>query len=98
MIKLSKLIIALILFVSLCPQGFAEVDWNIQSTLKFDATPLDIALSPDGKSVFVLTDGGDILVYDSGGTLKEKIAVGFHVDQIRIDPRGGQAFCHQSSE
>ena len=92
MIKLWKFIIVLILFVSLCPYGYAEIDWNIQSTLKFDATPLDIALSPDGNSVFVLTDGGDILVYDSKGTLKDKIAVGFHVDQIKIDPRGDRLF------
>jgi hypothetical protein len=92
MIKLAKFMIVLVLFVTIGPLSFAEVAWDIQSTLKFDATPLDIALSPDGKSVFVLTDGGDILIYDSKGTLKDKIAVGLHVDQIRIGPRGDRLF------
>jgi len=92
MMKLAKFITVLILFVTIGPFSFAEVDWDIQSTLKFDAAPLDIALSLDGNSIFVLTEGGNILIYDSEGTLQDKIAVGPHVDQIRIDPRGDRLF------
>ena len=92
MIKLSKFITAFVLLLTISPLCFAEVDWDIQSTLKFDATPLDIAVSPDGNSVFVLTDGGDILIYDPNGNLKDKIAAGLHIDKIKIGPRGDRLF------
>lgn len=92
MIKLGKCIIVLFLFASFSSMSFAEVDWNVQNTLKFNETPVDTAISPDGNSIFVLTDSGHILIYDSKGTLKDKISVGLHVDQIKIDSRGDRLF------
>lgn len=92
MIKLAKCITVFVLLIIICPLSFAEVDWSIENTLKFDETPVDTAISPDGNSVFVLTNGGHILIYDSQGILKDKITVGLHVDQIKIDPRGDRLF------
>jgi DNA-binding beta-propeller fold protein YncE len=73
-------------------QVLAAVEWRIEKTVKTDAVPADMTISPDGRSVFVLTDEGNVLIYDQNGKLKETITVGPHVDQIRIGPRGERLF------
>jgi len=67
-------------------QGLAFVEWNIHKTLKLDTQPLDVVVSQNGNSIFVLTESGKILVYSSDGNLKDKIDVGNHVDQIKPGP------------
>jgi len=84
-IKLSLVPVILIL-VAAGTAGAATVEWNIQNTLKTDAVPIDVAVSADGKSIFVLTEDGKILIYDSDGELTETIKVGAHVDRISIGP------------
>ncbi len=66
----------------------ASVEWNVLKTLQLEAAPIDVALSQDGKLIFVLTDQGQILIYSSGGPLKDKIDVGNHFDHIKVGPRG----------
>jgi DNA-binding beta-propeller fold protein YncE len=60
--------------------------------LKPDAVPIDVAVSPDGKSTFVLTDKGAVLIYDAQGDLKDTIKVGPDIDRIAIGPRGERMF------
>ena len=86
------LILVSIVFLTAASRVYATVEWNIQNTVKTEAVPLDVALSPDGKSVFVLTDDGKVLIYNRNGKLKDTIRVGTHVDQIRIGPSGEQLF------
>ena len=71
-------------------QGAVEID--LEKTLKPDAVPIDVAVSPDGKSTFVLTDKGSVLVYDEQGDLKDTINVGPHIDRIEIGPSGERLF------
>ena len=71
-------------------QGAVEID--LEKTLKPDAAPIDVAVSPDGKSTFVLTDKGTVLIYDEQGDLKDTINVGSHIDRIEIDPSGERLF------
>ena len=71
-------------------QGAVEID--LEKTLKPDAAPIDVAVSPDGKSTFVLTEKGTVLIYDEQGDLKDTINVGPHIDQIAIDPSGERLF------
>jgi DNA-binding beta-propeller fold protein YncE len=66
----------------------ASVEWNVLKTLQLEAAPIDVAVSPDGKLIFVLTEQGQILIYSSGGPLKDKIDVGNHFDHIKVGPRG----------
>ena len=66
----------------------ADLEWEITRTLEIDGIPIDVALSPDGRKLFVLTDRGSILVYTSGNTPTDKIEVGSHVDQIKVGPKG----------
>jgi DNA-binding beta-propeller fold protein YncE len=65
-----------------------NVEWNILKTLKLDATPLDVAITPDGRRIYVLTDQGEIIVYSSTQNVEAKIEVGRHVDQLKLGPRG----------
>ena len=65
-----------------------NVEWNVYQTLQLDATPLDVAITPDGRRIFVLTEQGEILVYSPNKKLEAKIDVGQQVDQIKLGPRG----------
>ena len=71
--------------------SFASVEWGLEHTLQMDQPPLDVAVSPDGKHIFVLTESG-IFVYSQDGKLEDKIDVGYPVDQMKIGPGGKQLF------
>lgn len=85
-------ILALASVLVFCLPGFAEVEWEIQETLKLDSPPLDVAISADGKWLFVLTDKGSIIIYSSNGTEQDKIDVGDHVDKIEVGSTGDILF------
>jgi len=86
---LALLIIALI---AIPFQANAEVEWQIENTLKPGQPPLDVAVAPNGQWIFVLTADGSILIYDSNGKLEDTIKVGTHIDQIRVGPGGEELF------
>ena len=65
-----------------------NVEWNILKTFKLDATPIDVAITPDGRRIYVLTDQGEILVYSSTQIIEGRIEVGKHVDHLKLGPRG----------
>jgi len=87
--KRTKLCFVLIIAFFLLAVSLAHsaVEWKIQKTLKTDSVPLDVTVSQNGRSIFILTEEGDVLIYDREGTLTDTIKVGTHVDQIRIGPR-----------
>ena len=72
--------------------GSETLDWEVLDTLQLDATPLDVAISADGKTVFVLTQKGSIQIYQVNGRLTDKIEVGEQIDQIQLSPNGEQLF------
>jgi DNA-binding beta-propeller fold protein YncE len=63
------------------------VESQVYRTLKLDAAPIDMAISPDGRRLFVLTDQGEVLVYSSATNIEATINVGQNVDQIKIGPQ-----------
>ena len=65
-----------------------NVEWNVYKTLQLEESPIDVALSPDGRRIFVLNDQGEIVIYSSAGKIEAKIDVGKHVDQLKLGPRG----------
>ena len=87
--KLAKLCFVLIIafFLLAVSPAYSAVEWNIKKTLKTDSVPLDVSVSQNGRSIFILTEEGDVLIYDREGTLTDTIKVGTHVDQIKIGPR-----------
>jgi len=62
----------------------ASVDWEINKAYKFDASPLDVASSVDGKRVFVLAEGGKVLIYDEDGNLTDTVPVDPSMDKLSI--------------
>jgi DNA-binding beta-propeller fold protein YncE len=86
----SIIVLTLIVVLGAFTTGLASdnVELNILKTLKLDATPLDVVITPDGRRIYVLTDQGEILVYSSTQNVEAKIDVGQHVDQLKLGPRG----------
>lgn len=82
------LAIGFVLFSISSLQASEAVEWTILKTLKLDAAPIDMAVSPDGKSIFVLTEQGKIIVYSANGEAEATLEVGPQVDKIRLGPRG----------
>jgi len=71
---------------------FAAVEINLQKTLATDGVPVDVVVSQDGNLTFVLTDNGNVLIYDRIGNLTDTVEIGPHIDQIEIGPRGERLF------
>ena len=88
-IKIPVLLAIVIVMISLSRLEASDgVDWSILKTLKLDAAPIDMAVSPDGRRIFVLTDQGKIIVYSADGEEEASLEVGPQVDEIRLGPEG----------
>jgi len=92
MIRTILILWAAMLLVAPAAMGSATVEWELLNTLKLDAPPLDVAISPDGNTVFVLTHKGNIHIYEVNGRLTDKIEVGEQIDQIKLGPQGTHLF------
>lgn len=88
----SCLLLVVLIFLMNASRVQGAVEINLEKTLKPDAVPIDVAVTPDGKSIFVLTDKGTVLIYDEQGDLKDTINLGPHIDKIEIDPSGERLF------
>ncbi len=86
------------MFFATATTPFAGVNMDLQHKLTMDNPPLDVVATPDGKYIFVLTDKGNISVFDQNGVLQNKIHVGDQVDQIKMDPQGSRLFVTSRSE
>ena len=92
--KLEKINLILLLAMAFVLGTFANsfasdnVEWDVYKTLKLEESPIDVAVSPDGKRIFVLTDRGKVVIYSSTGKIEAKMDVGQHVDQLKLGPRG----------
>ena len=84
MIRKILILWAAMLLMASAAMGSETVEWEVLNTLKLNAPPLDVAISPDGKTVFVLTHKGNIQIYETNGRLTDKIEVGEKIDQIKL--------------
>ncbi len=77
------LVMLLALIVLLPAQwGFAEVEWQSTRQLKLEDTPLDMKYSRDGQWMYLLTEKGQLLVYDFRGDFMGSIDLGKDFDAI----------------
>ena len=88
----SGLFLVAILMMTMPFHLQAAVEVSIQKTLQTDAAPIDVVVSGDGRTTFVLTDNGSVLVYDNFGKLTETIEIGSHIDSIDLGPSGERLF------
>lgn len=86
----SITVLTLVVVLSTFTNGLAAgtVEWNVYKTMQIEAKPIDVAITSDGRRIFVLTEQGEVLIYSSTTRMEAKIDVGQHVDQIKLGPRG----------
>ena len=68
--------------------AWAEVEKSVSKTLNLESKPIDMTVSGDGKITFILVEGGKVLIYDSGGTLKDSVEVSKTVASIGSSQSG----------
>ena len=90
--KILILKVVMMLMLASGAIGSATVEWEVLNTLNLEVPPLDVAISPDGKTVFILTHEGNIHIYEVSGRLTDKIEVGEKIDQIKLGPKGAHLF------
>ena len=77
---MKRILVRCLLVMVLIPVWFsqsqASLEWSVQRTLRLKDPPVDVAVSLNGKWIFVLTEPGSIHVYTPGGRLQETIQVG----------------------
>jgi hypothetical protein len=64
------------------------VDWDVQSTWKLDAKPLDLVHTLDNQKVYILSDDNKVHVFSAQGEKLGAIPVDKGVTAIDIAPRG----------
>jgi hypothetical protein len=79
--------LAVLVVIGFAGHGICSVELNVHQTLKLEGTPVDMAVSPSGQSIYVLTDRGEILIYSADGSLKDRVEVSKTVSAIRVGPR-----------
>ena len=85
--RVNIYVLALLLIAIVSSNSSAEVEGDIQRTLKLQESPVDVAVSLNGKWLFVLTQTGSIQIYTPDGRLEGQLTVGSQVDGIRVGPR-----------
>ena len=90
--KLAALLLVPVVLLTLCSHGEAAVEWDVTKTLNIEKTPLDVAVSVNGRWIFVLTQKGNILIYSGDGKLEDEVPVGKHVDDIEVGPEVDRLF------
>jgi DNA-binding beta-propeller fold protein YncE len=89
-VLLSMLFFVFACFLPLSVQ--AEVEWSTMSTLNLDQKPLDIASTPDGQWIFILTTGEVLVQSQMTKKIEGRISVDKDIDRIAVSPRGEQLF------
>jgi len=74
--KATRLFLSVLLIgIVLWQPCSAEVGLEILRNIAVDATPVDVAVSEDGRWIYVLTDDPRLHIYSQKGTLKGTVAV-----------------------
>ena len=79
-------LLAFLIIPALYTKSSASVEWDTYKTLELAVQPVDIAVSKNGDTIFVLAKSGKILIYSSDGKLQDEVDVGNHFDQIEAGP------------
>ncbi len=64
----------------------AEMKWNIEKKLELKSPAIDMAISYDGQTAFVLDKDGNLSIYKLDGALQGTIPVGKDFNKIMMSP------------
>ena len=84
--RFTILLMTSLLVLTLTGFSNAQVEWDVQRTFNLEKPALDVAVSLNGRWVYVLIDQGEIHIYSHEGTRKGKISVGNSADGIKPGP------------
>lgn len=74
----------LVILAALCFPGpaLAAIDWSVDQTIETKMAIRDMAISFDGTSLFVLTQAGELVMYDAAGTSQGTLKVAAGMDNV----------------
>ena len=64
------------------PSGFAEIEWNVLQTLNLKESPADIAFSTSRNKILVLTENGELQIFEPDGKQIANLDVGKGFDRL----------------
>src|SRR5512145_2126959 len=83
----SSICSAFAAFFCLAVPAFADVEWTVKKQLNLEAAPVDVATSPDGKWVFVLTQGVVLVYSGADSTVVNRIPVDKGFDRVTFSEK-----------
>lgn len=86
------LLLSLLMPFGVCFGASRTVEWEIEKKLPLEAAPLDLAATADGSQLFVLLEGGKLLVCSSEGEIRSQLDVDPQANQIEVAPAGDKLF------
>jgi DNA-binding beta-propeller fold protein YncE len=92
-IKISKImIITTACLLMLTGQAVAALEWTLDQSIPLTTGARDVAESPDGKRLYVLTGEGTILVLDPDGRVEMSIPGPFNANRLKVNRDGSKLF------
>ena len=76
----------MILWLVAVPMAQAEVDARVVRTLQLKTTPVDLAITGNGRYIYVLTADAKLQIFNNTGELHDTVAVDQGVDRIQVGP------------
>lgn len=70
----------------------AQLEWSFDKSIKLDSTPLDFAVSEDGKSFYVLGEKGKVSIYAADGNKQAEIDSKTKADALALAPDGSKLY------
>jgi thiol-disulfide isomerase/thioredoxin len=88
MVKVVRLLFMVVVVFApwLCPPVHGRVEMSAQRHLDVTEGIRDVAVSHNGKWIYVLTPKGEVLIYSGSGQFDDRIEVGKAVDSIQVGP------------
>lgn len=65
-----------------------NIEWKNLGNWQVEGRPIDMVPSLDGKYFYILTESGEVFVYDKRGNLQGRIPVDEGVTSIGVAPQG----------
>ena len=96
--RIKQWLLLPIFLLAAASMAHAEVDVRVVQTLQLSATPLDIAISGNGRYIYVLTSDAKLKIFRKNGNLRDTAVVDPGVDQIKPGSRENQLFLINSAD